>query len=63
MTLKMYVVHGCLAIPCMCDTTVTQFTGVGSMDAPGAGAPVKFLSGIHTKSYFALKCFLYYQLV
>ena len=27
------------------------FTGVGSM-----GAPMKFLSGIQTMSYFALKC-------
>ena len=25
------------------------YTGVGSMGAPGAGAPIKFLSGIHTK--------------
>ena len=25
-------------------------TGVGSMGAPGAGVPMKFLSGTHTKS-------------
>ena len=36
---------------------IIMTTGVGSMGAPGAGAPMKFLSGIHTKSYFALKCF------
>ena len=36
-------------------------TGIGSMVAPGAGAPMKFLSGTHTKSHFALKCFLCYQ--
>ena len=34
-----------------------QYTGIGSMGAPGAGAPMKFLSGTHTKSQFALKCF------
>ena len=31
------------------------------MGAPGAGAPMKFLSGTHKKSHFALKCFLCYQ--
>ena len=32
-------------------------TGVGSMGAPGAtGAPMKFLSGTHTKLHFAQKC-------
>ena len=40
-----------------------MYTGVGSMGtgtgAPGAGAPMKFLSGTHTKSYFALKCFFF----
>ena len=36
-------------------------TGVGSMGAPGAGAPMKFLSGTHTKSHFALKCSLCYR--
>ena len=29
-------------------------TGIGSMGAPGAGAPMKFLSGTHTKSHFTL---------
>ena len=39
------------------------------MGAPGAGAPMKFLSGTHKKSYFALKYFyvqidlLYYILI
>ena len=32
---------------------ITIHTGVGSMGAPGAGAPMKFLSGTHTKSHFA----------
>ena len=32
---------------------MARYTGVGSM-----GAPIKFLSGIHTKSHFALNCFL-----
>ena len=38
-------------------------TGVGSMGAPGAGAPMKFLSGTHTKSHFVLNCFLVIDLV
>ena len=38
-------------------------TGVGSMGAPGAGAPMKFLSGTHTKSHFALKYFYVIDLV
>ena len=38
-------------------------TGVGSMGAPGAGAPMKFLSGTHTKSYFALKYFFMFRLI
>ena len=29
-------------------------TGVGSMGAQGAGAPMKFLSGTHTKSHTLL---------
>ena len=32
-------------------------TGIGSMGAQDAGAPMKFLSGTHTKSHFALKFF------
>ena len=31
------------------------------MGAPGAGAPMRFLSGTHTKSHFALKCSLCYR--
>ena len=33
----------------------TSGVGVGSMGAPGAGAPMKFLSGIQCHSYFTLK--------
>ena len=40
---------------------ILHFTGVGSMGASGAGAPVKFPSGAHTKSHFALNCFLCYR--
>ena len=36
----------------------TLSSDIESMGAPGAGAPMKFLSRTHTKSYFALNCFL-----
>ena len=39
----------------------TLSTGVGSMGEPGAGAPMKFPSGIYIKSHFALNCFLCYR--
>ena len=39
-----------------------QYTGVGSMGAPGAGAPMKFLSGTHTyKVTLCLELFSCYR--
>ena len=42
------------AIIIMCTYTHSEHTGVGSMGAPGAGAPMKFLSGTqcHTSPLF-----------
>ena len=34
-------------------------TGVGSMGAPGAGAPMKFLSGTQCHTAITLKCLIF----
>ena len=43
---------------CSLSRYMIHYTGVGSMGAPDAGAPMKFLSGIHTKSHISLNCSL-----
>ena len=49
-------------VPRCWDNTITIITELRPADSyMGAGAPMKFLRGAHTKSHFALNCFLCYR--